>query len=180
MTSTYDERVFDPKAKSWKINPKTGLSYEPSNLKAIKDLDYNASIDPKTSFIKVTFQHPNPYFAKDFLDKIIFEINDMLRRETLSKSQRALDFLYKSIQENIDENTKKTINSLIYKEMQELVVVNKNEFFILEPIDFPFIPEIKSSPRRAIICILSVLVGMFCTLLITIYLHREELFIENS
>ena len=50
--------------------------------------------------------------------------------------------------------------------MQILMLASSNEAYVFKAIDSPFVPEKKSSPRRALICIIGTLIGAILSLII--------------
>ena len=45
------------------------------------------------------------------------------------------------------------------------MLTNINQYYILEPIDMPFMPEVKISPLRMNISLISVFLGVFFSIL---------------
>ena len=56
---------------------------------------------------------------------------------------------------------KQVLASLLQQEIQKLTLIQASEFYVYEYIDPPVVMEYKSEPKRALICILGLLLGFY-------------------
>ena len=54
---------------------------------------------------------------------------------------------------------KQALAKLLQEETKKLALIEANEFYVFDYIDPPVVMETKSEPNRAIICILSTILG---------------------
>jgi capsular polysaccharide biosynthesis protein len=144
----------------------------------LKILDISES--NKNSFVSISIKHLSPYIAKDWLNIIIFNINESMREEDKKNANKAITFLSEAssstnIKTILDKNS-----LLLENQIQNLMLASSNESYIFKSLDPPFIPEKKSSPARAIICITGFFIGLFCSLVFIFYQYYRNLFVNND
>ena len=99
---------------------------------------------------------------------VIKELNNITREINLKETNAALDYL-KLEYENINkQELKYTINSLISNQMNNKMMASIKDDYLLSIIDPPIVPELKSSPKRALICILITIFGGF-SIVVTLF-----------
>tara|TARA_Y100000996_G_C22528407_1_gene645438 strand:- start:757 stop:1695 length:939 start_codon:yes stop_codon:yes gene_type:complete len=167
----YDDEIYDIAKKTWIRESSNFVNSEPTYLEvhetALKGLVVNQS--DITGLITISFEHLSPIFARDFVSLVISEINNITREIKLEEVNAALDFL-KSEQDNVNQlGLKNTINALISSQMNDKMMASIKDDYMLTIIDPPIVPEIKSSPKRAIICILITIFGGLLSLVIVLF-----------
>ena len=66
---------------------------------------------------------------------------------------------------------KQVLAQLLQEETKKLTLIESNEFYVFDYIDPPMIMEEKSEPSRALICILSALMGGIISILLVLIRH---------
>ena len=108
----------------------------------------------------MTVTHQSPDFALEFLELIIQQINANSREKDLSYSDLTLDYLYSELDIATQGDIKLSINRLIEAQLKQKMLARVKQNHFIEPLDLPFMPEQRTSPRRTLIVILSTLIGM--------------------
>tara|TARA_A100001011_G_scaffold47996_1_gene45483 strand:- start:19201 stop:20151 length:951 start_codon:yes stop_codon:yes gene_type:complete len=166
----YDESLFDVKQSKWIRDVKYPLKVKPSEQEAF--LTYQEilaiSVDDETGFVSISMDHMSPVIAKKWLDIIIMNINTNMRELDKEKAKNSINFLNESSGSTSVQSIKIAIAALLEEQMQTLMLASSDEDYIFKVIDAPIVPEIKSSPSRAIICIIITLLGGFLSLLIVL------------
>ena len=171
----YDDQMFNTAKNEWLKSSR--LSY----LEIYQDyyLDgLSVYYDKETGFISISFSHISPIFAKELLDLLINQINEQTRKDDLDKSKKSLDYLYNLYQKEKSLNIRNAISQLIKSQLQTQTFAYIQEEYLIEVIDPPFLPEKKSSPQRAIICILGAFFGFMLSIsmvLIRTFLIDEKI-----
>ena len=165
---TYDDELFDSKEGKWIRKVSFPKKIIPSNQEAYeKYLDIiSISESRQTSFVSLSINHESPYIAKKWVEIIIKNVNDSMRSEDEKKAQNSIDYLNESIKSTNIQSLKDAISGLLEGQMQILMLASSNEAYVFKAIDSPFVPEKKSSPRRALICIIGTLIGAILSLII--------------
>lgn len=159
--------IFDPEQyianeDKWIRGVKEPYQVIPSIQESHKIFLNNFSIkkDDQTGFVDVSFQHISPYFAEYFLTLIVDEINEITRFKDLNDSKSAISYLEEESSKNSNRNIENSINALMQAEMEKQMLSQISQYYVFEYIDKPFVPELKSGPNRAIICIVSFFAGL--------------------
>ncbi len=161
------KRKFDPISKKWtdKI-PSEQEAFE-SYKKAL-----NVYVNPQNSFVTISIEHVSPTIAKEWLDIIIYNINESMRMEDIQLSKSYIDFLSTTQQSTNIQSLKGTTSRLLESQMQTLMLATSNKDYIFKTINSPIVPELKSGPSRAIICIAITLFGGILSVLIVMIRHH--------
>ena len=152
----------------------------PSYLEAHKKYIGMLSIaqNKKTGFISISIEHLSPVFAKDFLELIIRESNELLRKKDMEESKQGLEYLTSELSKTPFVEIKGSINALIEVQLETQMMAQINQDYILVEIEPPFIPEKKSKPSRAFICMVGTILGVMLSVLIV--LIRHHFFVEED
>ena len=111
------------------------------------------------------------------LEMILAETNLYIKEDELKRVEDALKYLSNKLETVTTDETLSTINQLIEVNLKKEALANINEEYFIKKIDYPFIAESKSSPNRAVICILLTFLGFLLSLayvLVRNYLKNED------
>lgn len=154
----FDLEIYDPKNNKWNREVNQFGTSVPSYLEVHRRYTSDlVSIDKnkETGFVTIRVEHVSPVFAKEFLDLIIEEANNLLRERDMKESGQALDYLKSELSETSFAEIRVSINSLIKAQLEKQMMAKINDEYSLSIIEPPFIPEQKSKPIRSVIVILS-------------------------
>ena len=94
-----------------------------------------------------------------------------------------LQMKYKYLAENSinylnDYSKSTTVQSLISAianlqeiQLQTLMISSSTEDYVFKTLDSPIVPELKSGPKRSIICILITTIGLILSVIIVLTIH---------
>jgi LPS O-antigen subunit length determinant protein (WzzB/FepE family) len=119
----------------------------------------------------MAIKHGSPVFAKDFLELIIQEVNNLSRTRDLNESKEALVYLYDQLDSVQQSDVQLAVTQLIETQLKKQMMANVKRNYILQPIDSPFIPELRSSPQRTKIVISWTLLGLILSIMFVIGRH---------
>lgn len=119
-------------------------------------------------FISLSIEHQSPVLAKKWLDIIIYNINDSMRKYDIETSENAVNYLNESAKLTNIQSIKDVIASLLENQMQVLMLAKSNKYYVLKVLDSPIVPEKKSSPSRALICILGSIIGAIFSIFLVV------------
>ena len=123
-------------------------------------------------------KHKSPHLAQEWTNLVVNEINDYFRVNDKREAEAAMDFLNLQIALTSYTEIQQVIAQLLQKRMQQLTLIEANEFYVFSYLDPPVVMEEKIQPNRKSICILGTLLGAL--LGIFIVLIREFLITKNS
>ena len=95
-----------------------------------------------------------------------------MRMEDIQLSQSYIDFLNSSQQSTNIQSLRDSTSRLLENQMQTLMLASSNKDYIFKTLNSPIVPELKSGPPRAIICIAITLFGGILSVLIVLMRHH--------
>jgi capsular polysaccharide biosynthesis protein len=168
----YDDKIYNSKSNTWVRKysyPKKQIPSEQESFNVFKSKQLSLTQDQKTGFITLKIKHQSPYVANDWTELIVDEINTFYREKDKIESEKAISYLSQQFSMTDYSEIKEVIAKLLQEETKKLTLIEANEFYVFEYIDPPAVMEEKVEPKRAIICILSALIGgIFSVLLVLI------------
>jgi len=161
-TLNYDDSLYDTQTQKWVrkfSNPSQQIPTAQESFREFKNEHFAISEDKKTGIITLSIKHKSPYVAQKWTELMISEINAFYREKDKSESEKAVNYLNYQIALTNFSEVKEAISRLLQEETKKLALVEAKEFYVFEYIDPPAVMEKKSEPQRAIICMLSALLG---------------------
>ena len=154
------EDDWDPKKKEWKENPAPTIQ---DAYKLFKDDLLTVSRDRKTNIVTVKIDHKDPQFAKQLVDHCLTELSETLREETLNDAAENQRFLREQLDKTFDALLREKISNLLAKEIEKETFARAQRYYSFIVLDPPVVSDLdkKLKPKRALICILSVIVAGF-------------------
>jgi uncharacterized protein involved in exopolysaccharide biosynthesis len=169
----YNDNIYDVENNKWVRDFPSYRSLTPSYIE-LHDI-YSSTINVKknleTGFVSLSAKHQSPVFAQKLVSSIIYEINEISKEKDLNDSKMSLDYLEKKLAETNESAIKSQINILILNNLNTLMTSEIQKNYVLDVLDPPHIPEIRTSPSRAMICIGITLAGLFFSILLIIIYH---------
>lgn len=161
-TISYKTRKYDSNKNLWVRKYSHPYNQTPSaqeSFREFKKHHFSLSEDKKTGFITIKIKHKSPYVAKKWVELIINEVNTFYREKDKSESERSVNYLNKQISMTNLSEVKEAVSKLLQEETKKLSLIEARQSYVFEYIDPPAVMEKKSEPQRAIIVILSTILG---------------------
>lgn len=134
------------------------------------------SQDKVTQFVTISIDNKSPLIAKQLLDIIILNINESMRVIDIQNAQKAIDYLNESSKATNIQSLKDAISNLLEDQLQILMLASSSDSYIFKTLDPPIVPEVRSSPNRAIICIFGTIFGfIFAIFLVFLVKFYKEI-----
>ena len=167
-TVVYDDSEFNSTSNEW--------SRKPSDQKAYKEYKRALSISQEelTGLVYLSMKHKSPVVAQNWVDTIIYNINECMREIDKQDAQNSIDFLNESLKNTNSQSIKVVFAKLMESQMQTLMLASSNDAYVFKTINSPIVPEDKSSPSRALICILGTLLGGILSILIVLFRNFRQ------
>lgn len=170
---TYDNEIFDKDSNKWTRKVRPPKKNVPSAQEAFDEYKKILSIseNKNTKFVNLSITHVSPVIAQRYLNIIIKNINESMREEDRELSIKSIDFLKTASDEAKLNSVKEAISKLLESQIQSLMLVSVNEDYVYKVIENPLIPEKKSGPSRAVICIIGAIFGFILSILVSVSIH---------
>ena len=170
-----DSDVYDVANKKWvrKFNVAKGETAEPSGWELYEALRDRISIsqDKRTRLITLSVEYYSPTIAKQWVDKLVVAINKRLQDQDRSDASKSIEYLTKQVEATSLSDMKAVFYRLIEEQTKSLMLTEIADEYALKTVSAAKVPEKKSKPMRAIICILGSLVGGILATLALVLRH---------
>jgi len=169
----YDNNAYNMITNTWV----RGYSYPQKQIPTAQESfrvfkgHFSLSEDKKTGFLSLKIKHQSPFIAKQWSELVIDQVNNFYRQKDKSESERAVNYLNQKLAMTSLSEVKVAIAELLQQHTKRLTIVEAKEFYVFEFIDPPAVSEIKSEPKRALICILSAILGGLLSILLVFTIH---------
>ncbi len=157
---------WDAAAKKWKDEPPKMEDI----YKAVQSV-LEVKPDKKKNVMMVAFQSKDPEMAKRVLDYFIVGMSELLRRQKLDEAQAQQKHLYQQLGQTTDPLLKNKLYELIAKQIEAETLANVQKYYSFNIVDPSYVPERKFKPKRAQICVLSVVVAFFIAIFAAFFLE---------
>ena len=126
------------------------------------------SQNDETKFLTITYKHQSPHIAKEWVDLVVNQINDSFRAKDKLEAQAAMNFLNTQMALTSYTEIKQVVAQVLKQKMQQLTLIEANEFYVFSYLDQPAVPREKIEPTRSSICILGTIFGFMLGVLIVL------------
>ena len=173
-TLTYDDAIYDTNSNTWIRDfsyPQQQIPSAQESFQVFKSNHLSLSEDKKSGFITISIKHQSPFIAKQWAELVVNEINELYRQKDKADSEKAVRYLNQQISMTSLSEIKQVIALLLQEETKKLTLVEANQYYVFDFIDPPAVMEKKSEPKRALICILSALLGGMLSIVLVFIKH---------
>lgn len=157
-----NDAVYDKVSGDWLLDGGNGSLKKPSVQEAHQLFVANffkVIEDKKTGFVTVAVTHFSPTVARDWVTLLVTGVNDAVRAKDVEEAEKSIEFLNdQRLKVNLVSLTQ-VFAELIEQQTKTVMLANASDEYVFQIIDPPVAPELKSSPQRALICILVMLFG---------------------
>jgi LPS O-antigen subunit length determinant protein (WzzB/FepE family) len=158
-------------------DPRKGLPELKKAAKKLKQMVKFVSSREDATLVALEVTHYSPslsfYIANELLKKLDQDISSM----DIKASDNQVNYINSMLGEYNSIETNKVLASILDRELTKKILASSSDEYAFMVLDPPTYPIEKSSPRRSIIVLLSVLLGLFFN---TIYLTYTFLLNEEK
>jgi len=172
-TLTFDDSIYDTNSNTWIRDYSYPQQQIPSAQESFEVFKQHLSLseDTKSGFITLSIKYQSPFIAKQWVELVINEVNAFYRQKDKSESEKAVSYLNQQISTTGLSEIKQVIAQLLQEETKKLTLIEANQYYVFDYIDPPAVMEQKSEPKRALICILSALLGGMLSIVLVLIRH---------
>ena len=171
---TIDDTLFDVQSKMWIREEDPPFQVKPSAQEAHEaflEEFLSVSEDKQTGFVTVAVTHLSPSVAKDWVDLLIKGINEAVRARDVREAENSIEFLNEQrLKTNLVSLTE-VFSELIEEQTKTVMLANASDEYVFQVIEPPVVPERKSEPSRALICVFGTMLGGMLGLVLVLIRH---------
>ena len=168
-----DEDIYDVKNNKWVSDIEYSVDGKPSYQYSHREFLENLSISKEklTGFVTISYEHVSPFISRKVIDLIISDINEIERVNDIDQAKRSIKFLEKEIKGSQLAEVRIGLHALIQKQIETVMLANATPEYLFKIASPPISPEIKTGPKRSIICILAFFMGLFLSFSLVLFSH---------
>lgn len=165
-----NEEIYDVDKKKWLRDASPPYKPKPSIQEAYKEFKKILSIskDDETGLVTLSVEFYSPYVAKKWVEQLIVAVNENMRQRDIKEAKKSIDYLKIELKKTNIAELRTALYSLIEEQTKTLMLANARDEYVFKIIDPPIIPEEKSNPKRAIIVIVSFILGGLLSVVIVL------------
>ena len=162
-----DDDLYDLDSNTWVRNPPSGKPVQPSGWELYEEfLDrYTVTQDKKTGMITVSVEYYSPLYAKEWAEKLVDAINAHMQSRKLQQGNRNIQYLEAQIEKTAIADMREVFYTIIEEQMKSKMLAEASPEYVFETVSPAMVPEEKSQPKRALICVLGTLLGSMLSVL---------------
>ncbi len=167
-----DEDVYDAENKQWLIENEFGVLGPPSSWQLFQAFSQRLEVsEDKSGLVTVSIEFYSPQIAKQWLDMFVAAINAHMQQRQMLKVSNNINFLQAQIEKTSIAEMREVLYSIIEEQTKNKMLAEASPEYVFVAVSPSMVPEKKSQPQRALICILGTLFGGIFSVLLVLVMH---------
>ena len=157
----FDSEIYDASTKEWVRDVDPPKTPKPSLLEAHEELleILRVSEDKKTGYVTVSIEHQSPVLAAEWVRWLVEDVNAEVKAQDVAEAERSIEYLKQQVSNTSLADLQAMFFELIQSQTETVMLAAVRPEYVFKTIDPAVIPEEKTKPSRALICILITLIG---------------------
>lgn len=168
-----DAALYDTDSGEWVREPPSGKLPKPSGWELYEAFSdrFSVSQDKKTGMVTLSVEYYSPIVAKQWADKLVAAINAHMQARKLQQVNRNIKYLEAQIEKTPIAEMREVFYTVIEEQIKSKMLAEASPEYVFETVSPAMVPEEKSQPKRALICILGTLLGGMLSVLWVLVRH---------
>lgn len=177
-TIDYDDEIYDAQNNKWVREVDAPFKPKPSMQEAYKEFSeiLTASTDKESGMVKIAIEHVSPYVAQQWVSWLIRDINQTMKQRDVLEALKSTEFLTQQLEQTQIADIRAVLYKLVEEQTKTIMFAKVRDEYVFKTIDAALVPEEKFKPKRALICVLGVLLGGMLSVMIVLIRH----YVSNS
>ena len=172
-TVVYDSEIYDAQNDKWVREVDAPFKPKPSMQEAYKEFSeiLAASTDKESGMVKISIEHVSPYVAQQWVEWLIQDINKTMKQRDVLEALKSTEFLTQQLEQTKIADIRAVLYKLVEEQTKIIMFAKVRDEYVFKTIDAALVPEEKFKPKRALICVLGVLLGGMLSVMIVLIRH---------
>ena len=169
-----DDDVYDIDTQSWLLeDDDTNELRPPTSWELFERFGEMLSVsqDKQSGLVSVSIEYYSPVLAKEWLDLYIAAINEHMQDRQVVKVSSNISYLEAQIAKTAIAEMREVFYTIIEEQTKNKMVAEASPDYAFVAVSPSMVPEEKSKPSRALICVLGTLVGGMLGVVIVLIRH---------
>lgn len=166
-----DKRIYDENSNVWKKGSISDGSIKPSSWDLYKKIKEMISVyqDNSTGLVTISVEYFSPYLAKDWTDKLVAAINNHMQQRKLEMVNTNIQYLEAQVAKTDIEEIREVVYTIIEEQIKSKMLAEANPDYVFLTISPAMVPENKSRPKRFLIFIVGIYLGLFFSIMYVLF-----------
>ena len=169
-----DDDIYDAETKTWLVeNDNTGEVGPPSSWVLFEEFSERlvVSENKKSGLVSVSIEYYSPQIAKQWLDMYVAAINAHMQQRQMEKVTNNINYLQAQIEKTSIAEMREVFYTIIAEQTKNKMMTEASPEYAFVAVSPSMVPEEKSQPQRAFICILGTLLGGMLSVMLVLVMH---------
>ena len=169
-----DDDIYDAETKTWLVeNDNTGEVGPPSSWVLFQAFSERlvVSENKKSGLVSVSIEYYSPQIAKQWLDMYVAAINAHMQQRQMEKVTNNINYLQAQIENTSIAEMREVFYTIIAEQTKNKMLAEASPEYAFVAVSPSMVPEEKSHPQRAFICIVGTLLGGMLSVLLVLVMH---------
>ncbi len=165
--------LYDIGSSQWVRDIPAGKALIPSGWELFEKFSdmFSVSEDKKTGMVSISVEYFSPQLAKEWVDRLVIGINQHMQSRKLEKVNINIQYLEAQIQKTSIAEMREVFYTIIEEQIKSKMLAEASPEYAFVTVSPAMVPEEKSQPKRALICILGSLLGGMLSVLWVLVRH---------
>ena len=168
---------YDVEKSEWLIeDDDTGELRPPSSWELFGEFSERLAVseDKKSGLVSVSIEYYSPQIAKQWLDMYVSAVNAHMQQRKVAEVTNNINYLQAQIEKTSIAEMREVFYSIIEEQTKNKMVAEASPEYAFVAVSPSMVPEEKSQPKRALICILGALLGGMLSVLLVLIMHYAK------
>jgi uncharacterized protein involved in exopolysaccharide biosynthesis len=158
---SFDGDIFLSDTGEWIRDVRPPFKPRPSMLEAHEEFLEIMSVeeDLTTGYIELSIDHHSPTIAAQWVNWLVEDINAVVKAQDVDEATKSIEYLTQQIANTSLADLQAMFFELIQSQTETVMLAEVRPEYVFKTIDPAVVPEEKSKPSRALICVLGTLLG---------------------
>jgi LPS O-antigen subunit length determinant protein (WzzB/FepE family) len=166
--------VYDVDSNRWLVK-------KPSSWALFKSFSSRLSLQEygNSGLLLISIEHFSPYVAKEWLDLYVAAINKHMQARQVAKVSSNISYLEAQIEKTSIAEMREVFYTIIEEQTKNKMVADASPDYAFVAVSPSMVPQEKSQPKRALICIFGTLSGGILSVFLVLVGHYFRRFGSN-
>ena len=168
-----NDSVYDTQNKQWLVENEAGVTGPPTSWSLFQAFSERLAVseDKKSGLVSVSIEYYSPLIAKQWVDMYVESINRFMQQRQVDKVTRNIAYLQEQIGKTSIAEMREVFYTIIEEQTKSKMLAEASPDYAFVAVGPSMVPEQKSQPKRAMICILGTLLGGMLSVLLVLVMH---------
>ena len=168
--------AYDAETAEWLLEDESGAIKLPSSWQLFQAFSGMLSVseDKKSGLVSVSIEYYSPQIAKQWVDMYVESINRFMQQRQIDKVTRNIAYLQEQIEKTAIAEMQEVFYTIIEEQTKNKMLAEASPDYVFVAVGPSMVPELKSQPKRALICILGTLLGGMLSVLLVLIMHYTK------